>query len=230
MKEIVTELSPFVFPFLKGGMAMQGLVHQEMWRVCRDFCRDTQIWKQKLVLNIQADLQDYYFLDLFSDDGKFERIYQILMLSGTSVIPEDTPGVPLSNGIIPSSIYTAGSENTRVALQGADYVINHDENEEIFIHLVNDQAQDISNGLIIIGALLPTQDSLAMPDFMSEYRDALAAGVLASFHKRQGLPCYSLVSAQEQDRLYFKGLAEARMRLNQNVTSQELFVSYNGGW
>lgn len=230
MKEIVTELSPFVLPYLKGGLGMEALIHQEMWRVCRNFCRESQIWKQKLELNIIAKQQDYEFLNFFSDDAKFERVFEVLMPTGLDVIATDSDGVALANGAIPTSIYGTSGESVRVAVNGADYVIKSDDNEIIYIYLMDEPAADITDGLIIVGVLLPTQESMAMPDFMAEYTDALASGVLASFYKRRNLPCFSLVDAQEQDRIYFEGLAQARMRLNQNLTSQELYVSYVPGY
>ena len=229
MKEIIAELSPFVFPYLPGRIA-QGLVDNEMWQTCQDFCRVTQGWKEEIILNLKENQSDYNFVELLDGDGEFERIFEVVILSSPGFTGTPSPGVPADNNPYTDSIYNTEGVGYTIACNGFDYSMGLDDQEVVFLHLNAAPTQDIQDGLRITSVLKPTRESMQIPDLIAEYKYYLAAGVRARFNRMVHLPTGDLNQAMENERIYHEGLAKLRTRLNQNMTSQEPYVTYPEGY
>lgn len=230
MKEIVSELSDFVFPYVNGLMGHPGLVHNEMWQVTQDFCRVTQGWKEELILNIINGESTYPFTDLLSGNGDFERVFQVIILSDVGIIPTDSPGVPATNNPFDSTVFDTDSAAFIMAVNTLDYVIGLDEEEKFFLEMVREPTQDIENGMRITSVLIPTRDQMIFPDLIAEYKYYIAAGVKAKFFRMYSRPWSDQNAGFEEDRIYQQGVNKLRARLNQNMSSQDIYVTYPAGF
>ena len=230
MKEIVPTLSPFVFPYIEGLMGMPGLAHNEMWQVTQDFCRVTQGWKEEVILNLIDGQRTYEFTQLLSGNGQFERVFQVIILSDVGIIPTDSPGVPATNNPFDSSVFNTGDAAFIVAINTLDYNIGINAEENFFLEMVREPTTDIMDGLRITSVLIPTREQMIFPDIIAEYQYYLAAGTKRNFLRMLDRPWGNSIAAEREDMEYQKGVNKLRARLNQNITSQDIFVAYPPGF
>lgn len=165
-----------------------------------------------------------------TDDGQFERTFQVVILSDVGIIPTDSPGVPATNNPYDTSVFNVDSAAFTIAINGLDYIMGLDAEETVFLELVHTPTLDIQDGLRIMSVLLPTREAMLIPNIVAEYEYYIAAGVKAKFLRMHSRPWSDVNGGFEEDRIYQEGVNKFRSRLNQNLTSQDIFVAYPPGY
>ena len=207
---LLEELNEFISPYAPG--VPEALINQQLWKAAENFCVRSQLWVSNVTLNIEKDLQQYYFIDQILDtDAKWNSVFDVVKSNENAELASETT----RNG---SAIKY---------INGTDYVMIRDDEDIFFVLLLSKPNKDLMNALHIRSVLKPDRKQMRMPKFiLDDFAYEIAAGCLSFLQKQPRKPWTDLQSAVENNRIYISGINQARIKANRNYSNKAFIQTF----